>query len=90
MNSLGFLNLNTTTAILGGDARRPPVNVTAPKIVLFGSQQDSGNGEFRRLKQSLKSGVFGAVVIRSRWNSHTVTTAVKKICKQLNISFYCI
>jgi hypothetical protein len=84
------LILNTTTAILGGDTRRPPGNVEAPKIVLFGSQKDSGNGEYRRLKQSLKSGCFGAVVVRTRWNSHSVTTAVRKICKQMNISFYCI
>ena len=72
-------------AILGGDGRNRPGLVEAPDIVLFRSPRDGGRGEARRLEKALKSGTIGTVVVLVRWNSHSTTRKIRKLCARLGV-----
>lgn len=72
-------------AILGGDGRHAERWSTDGEVVHFQAPGDGGNGGLRRLQSALRSGTIGLVVIIARWNSHSATTAVRRLCKKLGI-----
>ncbi len=75
----------TRVAILGGDGRQADRWTGLGKVVHFQARGDGGNGELRRLLAALRSGRIALVVILSRWNGHSATTAVRKLCKKHGI-----
>ena len=72
-------------AVVGGDGRFRPEIPGATEIRLFKSPGDGGNGEFRRLEAALKAGGLEQVLILTRWNSHSVTRRLRRICRLLRI-----
>lgn len=51
----------------------------------FGSPRDAGRGELVRLEQSLRAGGVDRVVIRTRWNSHSATVRIRRLCRTLGV-----
>lgn len=51
----------------------------------FGSPHDAGRGELVRLEQSLRAGGVDRVVIRTRWNSHSATVRIRRLCRTLGV-----
>jgi hypothetical protein len=72
-------------AILGGDGRQSDRWAAWGETVHFQARGDGGNGELRRLLSALRSGRIGLVVILARWNGHSATAAVRKVCKKRGI-----
>lgn len=71
-------------AVVGGlgDAS---VHDATGRVRYFGSAHDVGRGELVRLEQALRSGGIDRVVIRTRWNSHTVTVRIRRVCRTLGV-----
>lgn len=72
-------------AVLGGDGRLRPGLVEAPEVVVFKSPRDGGNGDARRLEASLRAGSFGTLIVLTRWNSHSTTQKLRRLCKALGV-----
>lgn len=72
-------------AVFGGDGRPRPGLVDAPEIVTYPSAGYGGNGAVRRLEAALRAGTIGTLVILSRWNGHSATRKLRRLCKQLGI-----
>lgn len=72
-------------AILGGDGRQSDRWAAWGETVHFQARGDGGNSELRRLLSALRSGKIGLVVILARWNGHSATAAVRKLCKKHGI-----
>ncbi len=72
-------------AIVGGDGRQSDRWAAWGETVHFQARGDGGNGEQRRLLSALRSGKITRVVILARWNCHSVTISVRKLCKKLAI-----
>jgi hypothetical protein len=51
----------------------------------YGSPKDVGHGELVRLEHALRSGGIDQVVLRTRWNAHTVTARIRRLCRVLGI-----
>ena len=71
-----FCTLETATVGLRGEAS---------EVRYFGSAHDVGRGELVRLEQALRAGGIDRVVIRTRWNSHTVTVRIRRVCRTLGV-----
>lgn len=71
-------------AIVGGlgDARAEDV---PGRVRYFGSARDVGRGELVRLEQALRAGGIDRVIIRTRWNSHTATARIRRVCRTLGV-----
>jgi len=72
-------------AVLGGDGRLRPGLVDAPDVVMFRSARDGGNGPARRLEAALRTGSFGTLIILARWNSHSTTRNLRRLCVRLGV-----
>lgn len=57
----------------------------AGRVRYFGSAHDVGRGELVRLEQALRAGGIDRVIIRTRWNSHSVTTRIRRVCRSLGV-----
>lgn len=73
-------------AVLGGDGRVRPGLVDAPKVEVFKSPRDGGNRDSRRLEAALRAGSFGTLILLTRWNSHSITQKMRRLCKQLGVT----
>ena len=51
----------------------------------FGSGRDVGRGELVRLEQALRAGGIDRVVIRTRWNGHSATSRIRRVCRVLGV-----
>jgi len=72
-------------AVLGGDGRHT-VKVEGPaRIRVYRSPRDGGNGDLRRLTDALKAGGVDQVVILARFNSHSATTPIRRLCRRLGV-----
>ena len=81
---------NHRVAIFGGDGRCPEKYVQAPEIVVFKSRRDGGNGPAKRLEKALRAGRFGTLVILTRWNGHSMTRKLRKLCAKLGVRVRCV
>lgn len=72
-------------AVIGGDGRLRPGLVKAPKVTVFKSPRDGGNGDARRLEAALRKGSFGTLIVLTRWNSHSTTRKLRRLCKRLGV-----
>ncbi|KAI8470957.1 MAG: hypothetical protein J3K34DRAFT_508523 [Monoraphidium minutum] len=77
-----------TVAFVGGkslkaaDARMLPQGAA---VRFFGSPRDMGQGELRRLEAALKAGGIDQVYMITRFNGHSVTQTVRRICRERGI-----
>lgn len=74
---------NRSVAVLGGDGR--PVSGVPDGARVFRAQGSAGNGELRRLLSALRSGSIAKLIILARWNCHSATKAVRRMCRQHGI-----
>lgn len=51
----------------------------------YGSAHDVGRGELVRLEQALRAGGIDRVIIRTRWNSHSATARIRRVCRVLGV-----
>lgn len=76
-------------AILGGDGRLPTkVERELPdhaRLRHFASPHDGGTGDARDLEQAIQHGGVDQVWILARWNSHSVTRCIRRLCRRLGI-----
>lgn len=74
---------NRHVAVLGGDGR--PVSGVPRGARIFRAQGSGGNGELRRILRALRSGSIVKLIILVRWNGHSATAAVSRLCRQRGI-----
>lgn len=72
-------------AVIGGDGRLSPRLVDAPEIAVYRSPRCGGNGDARRLEKALRKGSFGVLIVLTRWNSHSTTQKLSRLCKKLGV-----
>ena len=70
-------------AVVGGLGHAPTGDYHQTRY--YGSPRDRGRGELVRLEQALRAGGIDRVVIRTRWNSHSATTRIRRVCRALGI-----
>jgi hypothetical protein len=58
------------------------------QIRVFGSPRDTGVGDFKRLEAAIKAGSIDEVYMPVRWNGHTTTKNVAKLCRDRGIPVY--
>jgi hypothetical protein len=51
----------------------------------YGSPNDVGRGELVRLEEALRAGGIDRVVIHVRWNSHSATGRIRRVCRTLGV-----
>ena len=81
VDSMRALVVRAQIAIVGGRAEKRPFEGLSVDCECYGSPNDVGAGELRRLEKALKKGRFALVVILTRWGSHAATKHVRRICK---------
>jgi hypothetical protein len=72
-----------TVAVIGGDGR--PMQGVDAGARRYASPGDGGNGELRRLEAALRAGSIDRMIILARWNSHSATRKLRRLCKRLRI-----
>lgn len=73
-------------ALVGGDDRLcldPPDDV---EIKIYKSTDHGGNGELRRILAALRAGSIDLVLVLRRWNGHSATTAIRRLCRKLGVA----
>lgn len=78
--------LSFRVAVLGGDGRFRLPELLDGVYTLFKSARDGGNSEARRLEAGLRAGSFDKVILLVRWNSHSATRRIRRLCKQLGVA----
>ena len=68
-------------AVFGGDARQAAKWSSLGEPVFFCGRRYGGNGELRRLESALRAGSLDRVVILARWNGHSATVRVRRLCR---------
>lgn len=73
-------------ALVGGDCRVDLPSLP-PHVVLerYGSRRDTGNGEQRRLIESIHAGVVDLVVLLVRWVGHSTSGRVRDACRRASV-----
>jgi len=72
-------------AVFGGDGRFDERAIPGCQVRKFLSRRAGGNGELRRLEAALRAGSIHRVVVLSRWNGHSGTQRVARLCRKLGI-----
>ncbi len=73
-------------AVYGGDGRQEE-RFELPNAVFFMSSRFGGNGELRRFENALRAGMIGEVIILRKWNGHSGTSKVRRLCRQLGVPY---
>ena len=75
-------------AVFGGDGRLPSKireKSCTQNINIYRSCKNSGVKEQRRLEASIKAGSFGLIMILTRWNCHSATKRIRKLCRKRGV-----
>ncbi len=72
-------------ALFGGDGRNADRFADRGDLTIYQSRHDGGAGERRRLIAALKAGSFDLVILFARWNGHSATREVRKVCQTHNV-----
>lgn len=73
-------------ALVGGDCRVDlPALPTEIALERYGSRRDMGNGEQRRLIESIQGGMVDLVVLLVRWVGHSTTGRVRDACRRASV-----
>ena len=75
----------TRVAVLGGDGRFDWRSMADCRVRVFEGRRTGGNGPLRRLERALKSGGVDRVIVLARWNGHSATIRVRRLCRQLGV-----
>ena len=73
-------------AVYGGDGRQVE-HFDLPNAVFFQLSRNGGNGELRRLENALRAGAIGEVIVLRKWNGHSGTNKVRRLCRQLGVPY---
>ncbi len=73
-------------AVYGGDERQVE-RFDLPDVVFFKSSRFGGNGELRRFENAIRSGTICEVIILRKWNGHAGTSKVRRLCRQLGVTY---
>jgi hypothetical protein len=65
-----------------------PPSLFALQVRFFASPRDTGVGELKRLEAAIKAGSIDEVYMPTRWNSHTTTQLVTRLCKDRGIPVF--
>lgn len=78
----------TRVAILGGKGMNPSYYGFGKnhKVRIYRSPKDGSELDAIRLAQSIKRGTIDLVVILTRFNAHTVTQRIRRICRNYNVT----
>jgi len=60
----------------------------AMQVRFFGSPRDTGLGDLKRLEAAIKAGSIDQVYMQTRWNGHTTTQTVTRLCKERGIQCF--
>lgn len=60
------------------------------QLRFYGGVKDVGTGDLRRLRDAIKAGSIDEVYMLIRWNGHTTTKIVSKLCRDRDISCHLI
>ncbi len=71
-------------AVYGGDGRQE-THSTLTNAVFFKSSRFGGNGELRRFEDAIRAGSICKVIILRKWNGHSGTHKVRRLCRQLGV-----
>lgn len=74
-------------AVLGGDGRFRPDRYPDHDVRIFRARRFGGNGELRRLEQALRSGGIDRLLLLARWNGHSATGRVLRLCRLLDVPY---
>jgi hypothetical protein len=55
------------------------------QIRFFGGPKDAGSGDLKAFEASLKAGTIDEVYLHIRWNSHSTTNLVRRLCRERSI-----
>lgn len=55
------------------------------QVRFFGSPRDTGLGDLKRLEAAIKAGSIDQVYMQTRWNGHTTTQTITRLCKDRGI-----
>ena len=72
-------------AVFGGDARQLHRGARYGAARFFQSPRSGGNGELRRLVAALRAGSIDCVVVLTRWNGHSATGKLRRICRRYGV-----
>lgn len=72
-------------AVVGGDGRFRSEGLCGCRVRVFQARRYGGNGPLRSLEQALRSGGIDRVLILARWNGHSATRRVLRLCRQLRV-----
>ena len=72
-------------AVLGGDGRFDRRSLPGCRVRVYEARRYGGNGPLRRLERSIRAGGVDQVRILARWNGHSATTRILRLCRQLDI-----
>lgn len=70
-------------AVVGGLGRATAADGSETRR--YGSPRDVGRGELVRLERALRAGGLDRVVIHTRWNSHSATARIRRVCRTLGV-----
>ena len=73
-------------AVFGGDSRQLERWSELGSTVFFRAQRSGGNGELRRLESALRAGSIDHVAILTRWNGHSATTKIRRLCRSRGVA----
>lgn len=72
-------------AILGGDSRQAHRWPRFKSALFFMARRYGGNGELRSLVARLRAKSIDLVIILARWNGHSATKQVQRLCRTLGV-----
>lgn len=72
-------------AVVGGDGRFRPEALPGCRVRVFQARRYGGNGPLRSLESAIRSGGVDQVLILARWNGHSATRRVLRLCRQLRV-----
>ena len=72
-------------AVLGGNGRFDSQRLPGCRVRVYQARRYGGNGPLRRLEESIRSGGVDRVRVLARWNAHSSTTRIVRLCRQLDI-----
>lgn len=75
-------------AIVGGCPGRIQVRMVGTEVVYFGSAQDGGGGELKRLKATLHGGRLDLVVFMVRFCGHSMQQSAAQEARRAGVAVF--
>jgi hypothetical protein len=72
-------------AVVGGDGRFRPEQLPGAEVRIFLARRYGGNRGLRDLVAAVQAGGVDRVVVLARWNSHSTTCRVLRVCRRRRV-----